>query len=166
MEHTKLLKASWVLYTAFLVVAMVPTAINIVRPLDFFVAGSYEAWIGESWRTFAVEQPKQAALYEDFCRFGAIGWLSTIVLALFITLGAYRRAERWAWIALIVGLVASDATAAIICLKIGDMMGVLFWTSWLCAGLVILLLPAREMLSQKAFVAKSNPVGALGQVPL
>ena len=153
MGQSKLLKVSWVLYTVFLFVAMIPAVINIVHPLRFFVADSYESTVGESWSRFVTEQPKQAALYENFCRVAAAGGLSIVVLALFITLGAYRRGEKWAWIALLSGILSANAIPAIVCLTSGDMVGALFWVFWLCVGLVILLLPAKEMLGHKTSAA-------------
>ena len=163
MERSRLLGVSWVSYTVFLIAAGLLTAINLVRPLDFFVGDFYEAYVGEPWSAFAAAQPKQAALYEVFNQGAAGATLSAILLGLFITLGAYRRGQRWAWIALLVGLVAASATDTLHCLMARDVVGVLFWASWLCVGLVILLLPAKEMLHLKATSAAPTPAGTLGR---
>ncbi len=163
MERSTLLKASWMLYAAFLIIAGVLTAINLVRPLDFFVGDYYEAYVGEPWSTFAAAQPKQAALYEMFTQSAAGAMLSAILLGLFITLSAYREGRRWAWIALLVGLIAANTTDTAICLMFRDVVGVLFWASWLCVGLVILLLPVKEMLGLERRPAMPHPSGALGQ---
>jgi len=161
MEESRLLKASWVLYAVFLVVAAAVTVLNIVRPFDFFVGDYYEVYVGESWSAFAAQQPRQAALYENFSRGASASMLSAIVLGLFITLRAYRRGEPWAWVALTAGLIVANGPQVVLSLATADAMGVLFWAAWLCVGLIILLLPVKDMLGQKAATTIPHPADAL-----
>jgi len=150
MEQSKSLGISWKVYAVFLLVGMVPTTINIIRPLDRYVKVPFEAYTGESWSTFAAEQPKNAALYEIFNRHAAAGVFSAIVLGLFITLTAYRKGEKWAWIALVAGLVAYNAIAIVVSYMTNGAAGAIENILWLGVGLAILMIPAKVFLSQKA----------------
>ena len=150
MEQSKALSISWKVYAVFLIVGIVVTTINIVNPMDFYVKAPFETYTGESWDTLVTEQPKQAVLYEMFCRGVASGVLSSILLGLFITLNAYRKGEKWAWLALLAGLVSYNAIQMVMSFTIDGARGALHDVIWLCAGLVILLLPVKEFLSQKA----------------
>jgi len=163
MEQSRLLKTSWVLYTIFLVGALVLSAANIARPMRFYVGDVYEAYVGESWDTLVAQEPKKANLYENFSRYGAAWVSSATLLALFITLAAYRHGQRWAWIALLAGLLAGQVVSLSLSSRIGGLAGTPHDVSWLCVGLVILLLPVKEMLGVKTSPAKPRPAGALGE---
>jgi hypothetical protein len=150
MEQSKALSISWKVYAVFLIVGIVITTINIVNPMDIYVNEPFEIYTEDSWSTFAAEQPKQAGLYEHFNRSAAGGAFSTVLLGLFITLTAYRKGEKWAWIALVAGLVAFNAIQMVVSYMMTG--GVLHNVLWMCPGLVILLLPMKDFLSQKATI--------------
>lgn len=150
MEPSKLHGISWKAYTVFLLVAMVPTTINIINPLARYVDTPFEAYTGESWSKLTTEQPEYAALYEMFCRSTANGVLTAILLGLIITLTAYRRGEKWAWLALIAGLTVYNVIEIVISYMIAGATGSLEYVLWLCVGLVILMIPTKDFLSQKA----------------
>jgi hypothetical protein len=150
MEQSKLHGISWKAYTVFLIVAMVPTTINIINPLARYVDTPFEVYTGESWSKLVTEQPEYAALYEMFCRSIANGVLTAILLGLIITLTAYRRGEKWAWLALVAGLAVYNVIEIVIGYITAGATGALEYVLWLCVGLVILLIPAKDFLSQKA----------------
>jgi hypothetical protein len=149
MERSKLHGISWKAYTVFLIVAMVPTTINIINPLAHYVEAPFEVYTGESWSKLATEQPEYSALYEMFCRSVANGVLTAILLGLIITLTAYRKGEKWAWLALVAGLAIYNVIEIVISYLIAGATGSLEYVLWLCVGLVILLIPAKDFLTQK-----------------
>ena len=142
MEQSKLHGISWKAYTIFQIVAIAITTVTIVNPLDRYVSKPFEVYTGESWSTFASEQPKYAALYEMFCRGSAGGVFSLILLGLFITLTAYRKGEKWACIALLAGLIAFNAIQIVNGYIINGAAGTIENILWLCVGLAILMIPA------------------------
>jgi len=156
MEQSKSLGISWKAYTVFLIVGMVPTTINIVSPLARYVEAPFEAYTGELWSKLATEQPEYSVLYEMFCRSTASGVLTAILLGLFITLTAYRKGEKWAWLALVAGLAVYNVIEIVISYMIAGATGILEYVLWLCVGLVILMIPAKDFLSQKTSLATES----------
>jgi len=154
MEQSKLLKISWIIYAIALILGMVLSAVNLISPQDFFFADGYEAYTGQSWSELAAEQPKQATLYKFTFRGGSAAWLWGCICVLYITLTGYRKGEKRAWIILL--LVAILATGSSLVMSLMTDGIVLFWLFWLCFDLVVLLLPARDFLSQKASPAAVN----------
>jgi hypothetical protein len=71
-------------------------------------------------------------------------------------LTAYRKGEKWAWVALVAGLVAINGIQALISYKILGTAGALHDITWLCVGLVILLIPAKGFLVQKTAINTRN----------
>jgi formate/nitrite transporter FocA (FNT family) len=149
MEQSKLLKISWIIYAIAVILGMVMSAVNLISSRDFFCAAPYEANTGQSWTELVAEHPKQATLYESFCRGGACAWLSGSIYALYITLTAYRKGEKRAWIILLLGaILATGGPLVMSVIRAGDATP--WWTFWLCFDLVVLLLPVKDFLSQKA----------------
>ena len=91
MAESRLLVASWVIYALLLIVGIVIAVMNIINPHDFVVKDQFESYTGQSWTTLTTENPKQAALYEQFIRASACAWLAWLAGALFITLAAYQQ---------------------------------------------------------------------------
>ena len=150
MEKSKLLKSSWIIYTVLLIVGMGIAVANIISPHDFFVKEQFESYTGQSWSTLIAENPKQAALYKHFIRAGACAWLPGLGSALFITLAAYRKGKKWAWMALIISTILANGTHLIHAGIIHGGVRTPYWIFWLCISLVVLLLPAKEFLGHKA----------------
>ena len=73
---------------------------------------------------------------------------------LIITSMVYRKSEKWAWIALVTGLMAFNAIQMVVSYMITG--GVLHNVLWMCPGLVILLLPVKDFLNQKASPASAD----------
>ena len=147
MKESKLLKISWVVFAIALTIGTVISAVNLISPLDFFCGGRYEAYTGQSWSVFTAEQPKQATLYEFTCRGAACAWLWGCIYALYITLTDYRKGEKRAWVILLLGAIL--ATVGPTVMSAMTRGNTLFWVFWLCFNLVVLLLPAKDFLSQK-----------------
>ena len=147
MEQSKLLKISWIIYAIAVILGMVISAVNLISPRDYFCADWYEAYTGQSWSELAAEQPKQATLYEFYCRGGACAWLSGSIYVLYITLTGYRKGEKRAWIILLLGAILATGGPVVMSLMTDGKA--LFWIFWLCFDLVVLLLPARDFLRQK-----------------
>ena len=156
MERIRPLEISWKAYTVFQFAAIVFTTINIVKPMDFYVKQSFETYTDESWDVFITEQPKHATLYELYSRSVSASVFSTILLGLCITLTAFRKGEKWAWVALVAGLVAINGIQAPISYKILGTAGALHDITWLCVGLVILLIPAKGFLAQNTAIGTGD----------
>ena len=149
METSKLLTISWKAYAVFLIIGIVLTLMNLVSPFAFYLDQPFEQITGESWTSFADENPQKAFAVEMIFRSGCITTFTTLLMALFITMTAYKKGEKWAWIALIVGLVVYSGLYIITDCIAWGVIGVVHDLFWLCVGLIILLLPVKEMWDQK-----------------
>ena len=149
MQGSKLLTISWKAYSVFLIIGIVLSLMNLVSPFAFYLDQPFETITGESWDSFADENPKKAFAAEMIFRGGCIPTFTTLLMGLFITMTAYKKGEKWAWIALIAGLVAYNGLFLITDCIAWGVIGAVHDLFWLCIGLVILLLPVKEIWSQK-----------------
>ena len=148
MEQSKLLKISWILCAAALIWGIANSVVNTISPRDYFCGDRFEAYTGQSWEEHIAEQPKQATLFEYTCRGGACAWLWGCIYGLYITLTAYRKGDKQAWLILLLGTVLATGVPVVMAAKTSG--NTVFWLFWLCFNLVVLLLPAKEFLGQKA----------------
>lgn len=92
--------AGWLVWG--LMAALAPEHLPGPRTASIVVDG-YEGFTGGSWSALVATSPRTAGFIMLLFRmFGAIGVMFT-GLAIAITATAFRRGERWAWWALLVG---------------------------------------------------------------
>jgi hypothetical protein len=148
VEQSKLHRISWVLCAATLIWGIANSVVNTINPRDYFCGDRYEAYTGQSWEEHVAEQPKQATLFEYTCRGGACAWLWGCVYGLYITLTGYKEGEKRAWLILLLGTILATGGATVMAAMTRG--NALFWLFWLCFDLVVLLLPVKMFLGQKA----------------
>jgi hypothetical protein len=150
MQESKLLKISWIILTAAIVVGMLLALAYVIRPFPFFVRDVFEAYTGQSWSTLVEQQPKHTALYEHFTREGSWYYFVLCFHALSIVLGSYRRGQKWAWFVLLFGYVSTCGALTVFGFIYTGAGGTWLGLVSLCVGIVALLLPAKDFLSREA----------------
>lgn len=148
MKESKLLKASWMIYAVATILGMLVSAVCIVTPL--FVRGIFESYVGQSWGDFTQREPRLASLFQHLSRLESFDYFLGCVLALFIVFAAYRKGQKWAWVALVVTTVLGAAEAVVFGSIFSDPVGIAMGILTLCIGLIPLLLPVKEIWSARA----------------
>lgn len=151
MKESKLLKASWTIYTVAIIIGMLVCVINIVTPL--FLGGIFESYIGQSWTGFTQREPRLAILFQYLERLNACEYLLGLVGTLFIVFAAYRKAQKWAWIWLVIATVLDSGIFAVFGSIFSDPVGIALGILSLCIGLFALLLPVKEIWGAKTVQA-------------
>ena len=143
MKESKMLKISWIILTIGIAVQVILSVVGIIHPL--FTKDAFESFVGESWGEFAAQQPKHAALYQHFSRMSGCLTLIICVCALFIIFAGYRKGEKWAWMVLVVATTLGWGTLIVFASMFSDPAGLKRGIVNLCGGLVVLLLPVKEI---------------------
>ena len=149
MEESKLLKISWKIYAAAVIVGIVISVVNIISPMDYFCSDWYEAYTGQSWSELIVEQPKHAALYEHWSRSENSVWVWGCLYALYITLTGYRKGEKRALMILLLATTLATGSPLVLYFVTTGKVDP-FFLFWLCFCLIVLLLPVKEIWGPKA----------------
>ena len=150
MQDYKLLKISWITMTVMIAVGMFIALANVIKPLHFLLQDSFEVYIGQSWSILVEQQPKHAAMYELLSRECSWYYFVLCFHALFIVLASYRKAEKWAWVVLMLGHTCTSGALTIFGFMYFGVSGT--WIAIVClfVGLIALLLPVKEIWGAKA----------------
>ena len=149
MQNSKLLKISWILFTIGLAVGMILTLVDIIKPQSSFLQEEVEVYTGQSWSILVEQQPKHAAMYELLSRECLCYYFVLCFHALVIVLTCYRKGQMWAWILLLLGSTSTGGVMTIFGFMYLGASGAWPGIVCLCFGLIVLLLPAKEMLRAK-----------------
>jgi len=109
----------------------------------------FENYTSQSWGDFLQQQPKQAALYEHLLRMEGCVVFMAYMYALFIIFAAYRKGKKWAWAALLTTTILGWGILIVFASIFSDSNGIARGVINLCGGVVLLLIPVKEIWKAK-----------------
>jgi len=142
-----MLKAGTILLLVLFVLTGAWSILDIVAP-SFTLEGDFQAVTGGSYEGALADGPLFIA--KLYLRHIGVASLAVSVAAVFIVLGAFRKAERWAWWALLatgVTVVGFGVAANLAIANWFDFATHAVVLAWLLAGLLI---PIRAFFGKKA----------------
>ena len=142
-----MLKVSTVILLIMLVFGGVYSLMLIFTP-KMILSSGFEAETGEQ-----LEDIQNAnylkVMVSEMMNMGVLG-LSAVISAIFILFAAFRKAEKWAWWALLVTGVLAWGYGSIYNIITGDMLNSLLHLIGIVIFLVGLLLPVKAFFAKKA----------------
>jgi hypothetical protein len=132
-----MLRAGTIMLLVLFIITAGYSVVDIVAP-QITLEGDFQAVVGSSYEGALEAGPQSLAML--YLRHIAVGSLAVSTAAIFILFGGFRRAQPWAWWALLVsgGMVAGFGT--VVNLRIAnwfDFTTHLAALVWLLAGLLI-----------------------------
>ena len=145
--ETKSGKLSWILLFIVSCVTIIIAFVLLFVPA-VFIANEFQSFTGHQWSDFKALNP-QVASYIAIASFDfGIALLVTGISALFITLFAYRKGEKWAWYLLLIAHTIGWGGAISANLLTGDMVVVTVCIVFLVIAYVGLAIAGKAILKK------------------
>ena len=142
-----MLKVSVVILSIVLLYGVVYETLIVVAPKQA-VASTYSAVAGGSIEVVK-DEGYLDTLTGETRQIGVVG-LSSSLLTAFILFAAYRKAQKWAWWAILIGILPRLGFTVMRHIVIGDMMTAYLVLGALVVFLVGILLPVKAFFTNKA----------------